>query len=511
VRMADTDLAPIPSFFGRLRARVEGYVRQLLSPADVNVWGGGIATNQAPRYDLRTAMSSLAAFPWVRAAVRARCDDVGGLPVRARRVGSDDFEARDPFLDLLKRPSPGVTQTVFLRQLEADLSICGNAYVWLYRGPDGVEMHRLHPSHVRANIADGRLVSWTYGTQEISRLDVYHIRDISWSDDLSAIFGASAIQTLHDGLTASQASRRHAASTAKKGRPDVILTVDSQGAGANASRDVGEGYEQNALSGRRAFVVNRGVDVKPVTWSPRDLEMAELDTRVRDETLAVLRVPPSRVGIQAANYAAQRSEMQEYWLGLLVSDLQLFADAFTAIAHDVGSDLSVEITFDTSQIPALQTSYDQRQARAGFWVQVMGADPAAAAEYEGFKGAPVGEVDRSAQAPKVTPKGAKVEDPGLSKQALLERSLSMWLSQAADRLQGQVGDHKSEGQRLASVLSLVGCPQAESLGAEIGAIVCEAAATCRPDQELGELYLFSPAYARSVAQRACPVERLAAK
>ena len=249
---------------------------------------------------------------------------------------------------------------------------------------------------------------------------------------------------------------------------------------AEMAQQVGEGYEANAIANRRAYVANRGISVTPVTWAPRDLEMAELDSRVRDETLAVLRVPPSKVGIQAANYAAQTNEQREYWASLVVSDLQLFADAFTQIAHDVGSDLSVEIVFDTSGVPALQTSYDQRQARAGFWVQVMGADPKAAAEYEGFRGAPVGEIRRSVQEPKAKPKGSEVEDPDLSRQALLERSLSMWLAQAAERLQGQVADPRSEGQRLASVLALVGCAQAESLGAEIGAIVCEAAATCRP-------------------------------
>lgn len=503
--------APVSTLFGRLRARFEGYVRQLISPLDVAVWGGGASTHTAPRYDLRTAMSSLAAFPWVRAAVRVRCDDVGGLPVRARRVGSEAFEERDPFLDLLKRPSPGVTKTVLIRQLEADLALCGNAYLWLFQGPSGWELHRLHPSHVTARISEGRLTGWNYGTQQLPALDVFHVRDVSWSDDLSAIFGASAIQTLHDGLTASQASRRHAANAAKKGRPDVILTVDGQGGGPNASRDVGEGYEANAISGRRAFVVNRGVDVKPVTWTPRDLEMAELDTRIRDEGLAVLRVPPSKVGIQAANYAAQRSETSEYWQALVVSDLQLFAEAFTQIAHVVGSDLSMEIVFDVSGVPALQTSYDQRQARVGFWIQVCGADPKEAAEYEGFRGAPVGEIDRSAQAPKAVPKGSEVEDPGLSKQALVERSLSLWLTQAAERLQGTVPDPRTEGQRLAGALSLLGVPRADELGTEVASVVCEAAAIAHQGQDLAELYLFSGAYARSVAQRACPVERLAAK
>ncbi len=509
--MADTpaELAPIPSLFGRLRARIEGYVRQLLSPADVAVWGGGGAIMQRPRYDLRTAMSSLAAFPWVRAAVRARCDDVGGLPIRARRVGSDTWEERDPFLELLKRPSPGVTQTVFVRQLEAYLSTCGNAYIWLYQGPAGYELHALHPSHVSADITDGRLSSWRYGTMKLSPLEVFHIRDISWSDDLSAIFGASAIQTLHDGLEASQASRRHAASTAKKGRPDVVLTVDGQGAG-NAPRDVGEAYEANALAGRRAFVVNRGVDVKPVTWAPRDLEMSELDTRVRDETLATLRTAPSKVGVQAANYAAQKNESQEYWQALVVSDLKLISEAFTAIAHVVGSDLSTEIVFDVSGVVALQTSYDQRQARVGFWIQVCGADPKEAAEYEGFRGAPVGEV-APAQAPKATPKGAEQEDPDLARQALVERSISLWLRQAAERLSLSEPDARAEGQRLAGVLQALGVQGADAVAFEVASVVCEAARLAGPEGDLETGYLFSAGYARSVAARCCAPRPIAAK
>jgi phage portal protein BeeE len=489
-----------PGLFARLRLTVDGWVRQLLAPIDVPVWSGGAGMQVQPQYPASRSMSALASFAWVRACTRAKCDDVGGLPLVAVRGRGQTEQLPDhPFLGLMRRPSPGVTETVFRRQLEADLVLTGNCYLWLRSTPLGWELHRLHPAHMSADVRKGMLVGWVYaGERRLSLREVYHVRDVSWSDDLTALYGESAIRTLHDGLVGVKAARRHVAVQADRGRPDVVIGVDSSAAGGVAVDKIGEGYEENAKAGRRAFVVAKGVNVTPVTWSPADLEYKELDTKVRDETLAVLRVPPTRAGIPQANYAVAKAELRDYWSSLVVSDLKLLEDADTAIAHDVGGTLDITIRHDVSGVEALQTSYDQRQARAGFWVTVMGATPADAAAYEGFRDAPVGEVAGTQPASRPA---KEVDDQPNRQAAQLERMLAAWLALAAERLQGGGADEAVECYRLAGVLELGGVPSGDALeiGREVAAIVCGIADST--DRDLTELYAFSPTYAHQVATR----------
>lgn len=494
-----TEIAERPGLIARLRERLDGWVRQVLAPTEVSVWSGGAGSAVRPQYPALRSMAALAGFAWVRACVRAKVDDTGGLPLVATRGrGQTEQLADHPFLALMRDPSPGITETVFRRQLEADLVLTGNAYLWLLSTADGWELHRLHPSHVSAELDKrGRIVRWrVQGERLIPASQVWHVRDVSWSDDLTALYGESPIRTLHEGLVGVRAARRHAAKQADRGRPDVILSLDSPG-GDKAPREIGEGYEANAAAGKRAFVVSKGVTVQPVTWSPADLQFTELDTRLRDETLAVLRVPPTRAGIPQANYAVAKAELRDYWGSLVVSDLRLLEDAYTGIAHVVGGSLDVVIRHDVSAVEALQTSYDQRQARAGFWVTVMGATPAAAAAYEGFRDAPVGDVAGGQRAERP----AREVDDQPNRQAVVERALAAWLRLAAERLQDTEPEPEAEAFRLAGVLELGGLPSGEALevAREVAAIVCETA--IGSDRELGELYAFSPAYARAVAYR----------
>lgn len=518
-------LETAPGFLSRVRMRVEGWVRRLLAPIDVPFSTSTFGTMVAPQYDQRTAMSTLAKHPWVRVCTRAKVDDVGGLPLVAIAGGlrgdSEGEQLRDhPFLALMRKPSPGVTETILRRQLEADLVLTGNAYLWLRQGPLGPELYRLHPSHMRADVVEGRIVRWRYAQKELSPLEVWHVHDISWSDDLTALYGETAIRTLHNGLSAVYETRAYAATQARRGRPDMLLTFPKDsGLGAEGANAVKEIYHQALDADDGVVVVGGGVTATPLNWEPKELEYKELDTRVRDETIAVMRVPATRAGIPQANYATARAELRDYWSSLVVSDLRLFEDAYTSIAHAVGGSLDVAIKHDTSTVEALQTSYDQRQARAGFWVTVMGADPAEAAAYEGFRDAPVGEAPSRVATSQVPKEDADTEtETGVGKQsAVLERALTAWLALAAERWQGmgEAIEVEAEVWRLAGVLELARLPSGEALelAREVATIAAEAA-MASGDRELGELFAFSGGYARSIARRRAgppPALALAAK
>lgn len=80
--------------------------------------------------------------------------------------------------------------------------LTGNAFVWR---PSPVELIRLHPSHVTpiaAKALGGPILEYrvwdgvTY--RSVPPAQIIHIRDISWSEDVSALLGESPIRCLHD-------------------------------------------------------------------------------------------------------------------------------------------------------------------------------------------------------------------------------------------------------------------------------------------------------------------------
>lgn len=504
----------LPTVRPGLVERAIGWVRQLLSPLDreIGFASGGIGA--APDYSALKALSAMAAFPWIRTCAEAKCTDVAGVPLVAVRGGNETLplEGRHPFLDLIRRPSPGVTETVLRRQLVLDFEIAQNAYLWLRKVPDGWELHRLHPEHVRiVRGRDGVQAGWLYRGKPLSLLDVWHVPGLSWQDDHNGLFGEPITRPLGEGLLAVRSARRHATKQAEQGRPDLFITLpENAGAGPTVAKGIRDGYAESMREGHKVYVVGGGAKAEPVTWSPADLQFAELDIRVRDETIALMGVPPTRAGIPQANYAVAKAELRQYWQSLSTGVMRLLEDAYTAIARIVGEDLDVVIKHDLSSVEALQASYDQRQARAGFWVHSMGGTPELAARFEGFRGAPVGKVSGAGEQDAKRP-AVEVDDQP-NRQAI-PRAIGAYLALAAERLQGGGGGPAAETFRLAGMLEIVGVASDEAVAFAEGVVplLIETAET-QQDADLTELYVFSQAHAERVSrQLAAPRLALAAK
>lgn len=488
-----------PGFLQRLRLTAEGWVRQMLAPIDVPYGSSTFLQVQQP-FPARRALGAIASNPWVRACIRAKCDDVGGLPLIAvTGRGKTDQLDDHPFLRVMRRPSPGMTETRLRRQLIADIGTTGNVVAWLRRVDGGYEVHRLHPELVKPDIRNGVITRWTTsGGQHLSPLEVFHTADVTIAEDATGVWGESPIRTLWNGLQAVRNAREFAAKQAARGRPDMVFSFPKDsGLGPDAATKISQAYARSVANGEPAFTVGGGVSATQATWVPKDVEFRGLDDAVRNETLAVMRVPPTRAGVPQANYAVAKAELRDYWGALVVGELRLLEDMFTAMAHVVGGSYDVTIRHDVSAVEALQTSYDQRQARAGFWVTVMGATPAQAAKFEGFRDAPVGDVAGGDTATRP----AKEVDDQPNRQSLTERALGAWLRVAAGRLQGGGADVRDETASLAGVLEVTGLPTAEAreLAAAVAPVVCEAAEHAQGD--LSELYVFGPQYARAVAGR----------
>lgn len=469
-----------PSLLVRARLAVESWIRYLLPPIPVSGFAsaGDPALPVEPEYDQRSAMSALATHPWVRACARAKADDIGGLPivVVAGRAGTDQVDDH-PIFDLFRQPAPGVSWVVLLRQLVVDFVLTGNAYLWLRAVSDGYELHRLHPEHTRAIMTpSGVIVGWQYGAAtKLRPTEVWHVRDASWTGELAAIYGESPLRPLAPGLAAIRSARGFATRQAGRGRPDVVITYPVNASfGPAGLKEAVQSYRTAMQDGAGVVAFAHGATVSTTSWTSKDVDFEGLDDRVRDETLAVMRVPPTRAGVPQANYAVAKAELRDYWGSLVSGELALFAEALTGIARQVGGSYAARVRFDTSAVEALQTSYDQRQARAGFWVTVMGATPADAARYEGFRDAPVGNVPGGQDASRP----AREVDDQPSRQAALPApaaaAIVRWWLEAAPRVSLGESDVADEVRVLAAVLEGAD-PDADALAAAVAPLLVEVA------------------------------------
>lgn len=353
-------------------------------------FGADLATQ--PGYDPLHAMSAFAAFPWVYAAVNIVSGNMSGLPLYVSR--GDERIDDHPVIDILARPNSRTSGVLFRRQLWADWCLTGNAYVLVLRG-NPVSLIRLHPSRV-AVITDnnGLPKAFEYNqkgsTVRYSWEDVLHIRGTSWEDDPKNAFGQGWIRALNSELEADLLARDMASKVAKKGRPDMIVSPNDDSRmqwTPEQSRKIKAKLDDmlEKTSGG-ALVLGSTAKVELLSFTPRDMEFAELRTWVRDSIGAVAGIPPIMWGQDTANFATAREQARVFWEQRRL-EATLFEAEFSRLAEMVGRP-GDQVRYDYSSISAFQIDRTERLQRVQMhWTLGMSLEDAYA--YEGFEDAPV--------------------------------------------------------------------------------------------------------------------------
>lgn len=318
-------------------------------------------------YPTESSMAALSAFPWVRACVLAKAEDMAALPFHVEdRAGEEVPNHR--LTSLLNDPATRTTGRWLRMQMVVDYELSGNAYALVTdrRNPSTTSLLRLHPRKVDARVGkDGQISGYGYDSAKVYAWeDVAHIRQAAWQDGPEEVLGEGAIRSLHASLSADLAAKHQNAKAAKRGRFEFLITPkspDMPWSQAEATK-IRESYTQLAETGGGALVIGNGAEVTPLTMTPKDMEYSAQADRTRDEILAVFAVPPSRVGLPTANYATQRQQMKTYWEALKSGPIAAFADAFGWLAEELGSP-GDRLVFDLDGVDALQESMGERLAR----------------------------------------------------------------------------------------------------------------------------------------------------
>ncbi|NBJ11497.1 phage portal protein [Microvirga arsenatis] len=254
----------------------------------------------------------------VHRAVRLVSEAAASLPLALKSEGREI--AAHPLLALLARPNAREGGQRFLESLYGHLMVSGNAYVEAV-SLDGVpqELHALRPDRMRVvPDADGWPAAYEYavGTQAVRfaiREDeamppILHLTLFHPADDHYGLSPMEAAATALDIHNAAGAWNKALLDNAA--RPSGALVVGGATlTDAQFERLKGEleANYQGAGNAGRPLLLEGGLDWKPLSLSPKDMDFVEAKAAAAREIALAFGVPPLLLGLPGdsthANYA----------------------------------------------------------------------------------------------------------------------------------------------------------------------------------------------------------------
>jgi HK97 family phage portal protein len=284
-----------------------------------------------------------------------------------------------PLLELLKRPNATEAGSSFFEALIGYLLISGNAFVQLVQMPGVVpRMHLLRPDRVGILAGDdGWPVGYEYRagntktviapSSEATANGMIHLKMFHPLDDLSGFAPLCAAQIALD--THNATSSWNKALLDNSARPSGAL-VYAPPDGGNLTDDqyerlkteLEDGYSGATRAGR-PLLLEGGLDWKPMSLSPKDMDFLEAKHSAAREIALAFGVPPMLLGIPGdatySNYAEANRAF--YRLTVLPLIARIAGELTAALAPHFGRGLRLE--HDTDRIDGLSQERDLLWAR----------------------------------------------------------------------------------------------------------------------------------------------------
>jgi HK97 family phage portal protein len=309
-------------------------------------------------------------------AVRMIAEAAASVPLML--FEGDEEHERHPLLDLLARPSPDQTGTDFLEAWYGYLLVAGNAYVEAV-ALDGKlrELHALRPDRMKVVPgAEGWPEAYEYtcagrtvrfeeepvaGVRPILHLRLFHPANDHYG--MSPVEAAAQAIDIHN-----TAGRWNKALLDNSARPSGALVyggADGRMTPEQFERlkaELEDGFQGPRRAGR-PLLLEGGLDWKPLSLSPKDMDFIEARNGAAREIALAFGVPPMLLGIPGDNTFSNYQEAQRaFWrstvLPLVTRTARALASWLAPAWHTM-----LELRPDLDQIESLTAEREALWAR----------------------------------------------------------------------------------------------------------------------------------------------------
>ena len=313
----------------------------------------------------------------------------------AESVGSLDFVLYDganeltahPLIDLIKRPNPRQDGAALMEALSAHLLLAGNAYVEAVAlaeeggvAPRVRELYALRPDRMKVVPGpDGWPQAYEYTVAgQTARFDqsapqppVLHLTLFNPLDDHYGLSPLEAAAVAVDAHNAAATWNKSLLDNAA--RPSGALIYDSDGGAVLSAAqferlktELDKQYQGTANAGR-PLVLEGGLDWKPMSFAPKDMDFMEAKHAAAREIALAFGVPPMLLAIPGDNtYSNFQEANRVFWrTGVLPLANRIAAALTQWLAPSFGEGL--RLAPDTDRIEALSAD------RAALWDRVTKA------------------------------------------------------------------------------------------------------------------------------------------
>ncbi|MGJ3263963.1 MAG: phage portal protein [Salinarimonas sp.] len=314
----------------------------------------------------------------VHRCVRLVAEAAASLPLSLIAAGGE--RRVHPLLDLVRRPNPREEGGRFLESVYGHLLVSGNAYIEA-AAIDGAprELYALRPDRMRVVPgADGWPVAWEYqvgartvrfaqageGISPILHLSLFHPTDDHYG--LSPMEAAAGALDIHN---AASAWNKALLDNAARPSGALVFSGDANVSDAIFSKlkaELEETY-QGARNAGRPMLLEGGLDWKPLSLSPKEMDFVEAKAGAAREIALAFGVPPLLLGLPGdathSNYAeANRAFYRQTVIPLAQRTAQALA---LWLAPAFGESLALEPDLD-----AIEALSEERES---LWRRVSAA------------------------------------------------------------------------------------------------------------------------------------------
>src|SRR5262245_20968099 len=330
-----------------------------------------------PRNYRALAGEGFAANPVGYRAVRMIAEAAASVPWLL--FEGDHERETHPLLDLLTRPNPAQAGRELMESFYGHLEVAGNAYLERVAIGDQVrELHVLRPDRMKAVPGtNGWPEAYEYSVngssvrfeQEREVPPILHMRLFNPLDDYYGLSPLEAAARSIDIHNASAAWNKAVIDNAA--RPSGALVFTSGVSGnltseqhARLKEELANSF-QGAANAGRPMVLEGGLDWKPMSFTPKDMEFIATKHVAAREIALAFGVPPMLLGIPGDNTFANYAEANRtFWRQTVLPLVQRSAEALTNwLRPAFGKD--VRLSFDSDAIEALSSEREALWARVG--------------------------------------------------------------------------------------------------------------------------------------------------